>query len=114
MLCDDVKTVREFTYHSDRVSAGGECETAVTARTRCGWVMFRECGELLYVRRFPLKLKGVVYKSYVRPAILHGSEEWCLKESEILKTVVSVCLLYVLCVICVCLVLIICQGRKVG
>ena len=25
------------------VSAGGGCEAAVTARTRCGWVMFREC-----------------------------------------------------------------------
>ena len=27
-----------------------------------------------YGRRFPLKLKGTVYKSYVRPAILYGSE----------------------------------------
>ena len=41
-----------------------------------------ECGELLYVRRFPLKPKGAVYKSYIRPAILHGSDAWCLKESE--------------------------------
>ena len=32
--------------------------------------------------RFPLKLKGAVYKSYARPAILYGSEECCLKESE--------------------------------
>ena len=30
--CDDVKTVREFTYLGDRVSVGGG-ETAVTART---------------------------------------------------------------------------------
>ena len=33
-------------------------------------------------RRFPLRLKGAVYISYVRPVILHGSEAWCLKESE--------------------------------
>ena len=26
-------------------------------------------------------LKGAVYKSYVRPAMLYGSEAWCLKES---------------------------------
>ena len=31
MLCDEVETVREFTYHGDRVSAGRECEAAVTA-----------------------------------------------------------------------------------
>ena len=76
-----MKTVREFTYSGDRVSAGWGCEAAVTARTRCGWVKFRECRELLY-GRFPLKLKGAVCKSYVWPAMLYGSEAWCLKESE--------------------------------
>ena len=55
---------------------------AVTARTRCGWVKFRECGELLYGTGFPLKQKGAVHRNYVRPAILYGSEAWCLKEGE--------------------------------
>ena len=32
-LCDELETVREFTYHGDSVS-----EAAVIARTRCGWV----------------------------------------------------------------------------
>ena len=30
-LCDEVETVRKFTYLGDRVSAGGGCEVAVTA-----------------------------------------------------------------------------------
>ena len=77
-----MKTVREFTYLGDRVSAGGGCEAVVTARTRCGWVMFRECSELLYGRRFPLLLKEAAYESYVRPVKLYGSEAWCLDESE--------------------------------
>ena len=64
------------------MSAGGGCEAAVTARTRCGWFKLMECGALLYGRIFPLKLKGAVFKSYVRPALLYGSESWCLKESE--------------------------------
>ena len=51
-LCGEVLTVQEFTYLGDRVSAGGGCEAAVTVRTRCGWVTFRECGELLN-GRFP-------------------------------------------------------------
>ena len=76
------KKKKIFTYLVDRVCAGGGCESALTARTRCVWVKCRECGELLYGRRLPLKLKGAVYKSYVRPAILHGNESWCLKESE--------------------------------
>ena len=81
-LCDEVETVREFTYLGDWVSAGGGCEAAVTARTRCGWVRFRECSELLYGRRFYLKLKWAIYKSYVRPAILHGSEAWCQRDGN--------------------------------
>ena len=46
-----METVIEFTYFCDRFSAGGGCMVAVTARTRCGWVKFRECSALLYDRR---------------------------------------------------------------
>ena len=52
-FCVDVETVWEFTYLGDRVSAGGGCETAVTSRTRCGWVKFWKFGELLYGMGFP-------------------------------------------------------------
>ena len=44
-LCDEVETVKEFTYPGDSVSTGGRCEVAVTARTRCWWVKFEECWE---------------------------------------------------------------------
>ena len=81
-LCDEVETVKEFSYLGDRVSVSGGCRAAVTARARFGWVKFRECGELLYGKRFPLKMKGLVYRSCVRSAMLYGSETWCLSENE--------------------------------
>ena len=81
-ICDEVETEREFTYLGDRVIAGGGCEAAVTVRTRCGWVRSRECGESLHGRRFTLRLKGDAHISDMRPAMLHGSEAWYLKESE--------------------------------
>ena len=68
--CDEVKIVRQFTYLGNRVCAGGGHEVAVTAWTRCEWDKLRECSELLYGRRFPSKLTGVVHKSHVKPAIL--------------------------------------------
>ena len=37
---------------------------------------------MLCGRRFPLKLNRAVYESYVWPAMLYGSEAWCLIESE--------------------------------
>ena len=77
-----MKAVREFTYFGDKVSAGRGCEAAVPARTSCGWVMYMVCVELLYGRRFPLRLKAAVHRSYVRPEILYGCEAWYLKESQ--------------------------------
>ena len=38
--------------------------------------------ELMYGRRIHLRMKGAANKRYVSPAILYGSEAWCLRESE--------------------------------
>ena len=81
-LCEEVETVRGFCYLGDRVNASGGCEAAVTAKARIGWVKFRECRELLDSKRFSLKMKGMVYRSYVRLAMLYGSKTWCLRENE--------------------------------
>ena len=67
-LCDGVETVSKFTYLGDRLNATDGCETAVTARSRIGWMKFRECSEILKGRRFSLKMKDLqkLYKiSYV-------------------------------------------------
>ena len=53
-LCGEMKTVREFTYLGDRVSAVGGYYAAVTVRIRSGRVKFRgavSCciaGDVLY------------------------------------------------------------------
>ena len=52
------------------MSVGGGCEAAVTGRTRCWWVKFRECGELLYGRRFSLKLKGAIRVDYGKQCLM--------------------------------------------
>ena len=31
---------------------------------------------------FYLGIEGAVYQNYVMPAILHGSDTWCLNENE--------------------------------
>ena len=45
-LCDEVKTVREFTYLGDWLSADGGCETA--AITGCVWVMCLRLTQLIH------------------------------------------------------------------
>ena len=66
----EVEREREFTFIGDTESAGGECEAALTARARCGWVLFWGCDVLLYGRRFP-QSEWAVCRSYVLPAILY-------------------------------------------
>ena len=86
-LCDGVETAKGFCYLGDRLNASGGCASAVTARIRIGWVKFRECGEMLCGRRYSMKIKGRIYRSCIRSAMLYGSETWCLtgKEVEALK-----------------------------
>ena len=81
-LCDEMETAKGFCYLEDRLNASGGCEAVVTASLRMGWEIFRECGELLLGNRFPLKMKGKVYHSCVRSALLHGRKAWFLKENK--------------------------------
>ena len=67
-LYNEVDIVRKFTYMDDRIGTGEGCEVAMTARTKCGRVMFRECDELLDGQKFLVRLKGAAYHSYVTPA----------------------------------------------
>ena len=71
---DQVDFVKSFCYLGDRLNASDGSEAAVTARTRIGWIKFRECGELLYVRKLSLKMKRRIFQSCVRSAMLYGSE----------------------------------------
>ena len=74
--------MKGFCYLGYRLIASGGCETAVKSRVGIGWMKFRECVELLRGRRFSLRMKGMVYRSCVRSAMLYGSETCCLWETE--------------------------------
>ena len=79
---DQIDFVKSFCYLGDKLNASGGSEAAVTARTRIGWIKCRECGELLYGKKFLLKMKGKTYQSCIRPTMLYGSETTCLRENE--------------------------------
>ena len=84
VLYDEVETVKGFCYLGNRLNASGGCETAVTPRVRIEWMNFRECGELLLGRRFSVTMKGMVYRSCAKSAMLYGNETWCLRENEMI------------------------------
>ena len=82
ILHDGVETVSKFSYLGDKLNATTGCETALTSRTRIGWMKFKESSEILKDKGFFLKLKGKVCKSCLRSAMLYGSETWRLREKE--------------------------------
>ena len=49
-LCYVVVAIGEFTILGVMVSAGGGYESAMSARTGCGLVKCRECGEFMYIK----------------------------------------------------------------
>ena len=83
---DQIDFVKSFCYLGDRLNVSGGSEAAGTARTRIGWIKFRACEELLYGRKFLLKMKGRIYQCCVRSVMLYGSETWCLRENEMRRT----------------------------
>ena len=79
---DQVDFVKSFCYLRDRLNASCGSEEVITARTRIGWIKFREYRELLYGRKFLLKMKRRIYRSCVKSAMLYGNKTWCLRENE--------------------------------
>ena len=45
----------------------------VASRIQAGWCKWREMCGVLCDKRMPLRLKGTIYHSIVRPAVLYGT-----------------------------------------
>jgi len=73
--CQEDQTVNEMSLHAD---------AAVEARIQTGWNKFRQLIPLLTNRDTSLIRRGMLYSSYVRSGMLHGSETWPVrKENEV-------------------------------
>ena len=74
-----LKSVEEFCYLGDIISAGGGTEASSIARLKSGWKKFRELLPLLTLRGLSHLTKDKLYASCVRSVMLYGSETWAVK-----------------------------------
>ena len=51
-------------------------ETEITKRVGAGWRNWNKCSGVLCDIRMQVKLKGKVYKTVIRSAMLYGAETW--------------------------------------
>ena len=54
IMCDEVETVKRFCYLGDRLNGSRGYGAAVTARQEEDGKKLRECGEILFGKRFSL------------------------------------------------------------
>ncbi|KAI5717346.1 hypothetical protein M8J77_004248 [Diaphorina citri] len=68
----------KFRYLGSMIDKEGTCKSDVLNRIQIAWNKFRSMTGVLCDRKMPVKLKGKIYKSVVRPALLYGSECWTM------------------------------------
>ena len=76
ILGEELERVTHFKYLGTSMVEEGGMETEITKRVGAGWRNWKNCSGVLCARRMPVKLKGKVYNTVIRPAMLHGAETW--------------------------------------
>ena len=66
--------VKEFKYLGSTVQESGGCEREVKKRVQAGWNGWRRVSGVICDRRLPARVKGKVYNSVVRPAMVYRLE----------------------------------------
>ena len=82
ILGEELERVTHFKYLGTNMEEEGGMETEITKRVGAGWINCKKCSGVLCNRRMPVKLKGKVYKTVIRPAMLYGAETWATTKSQ--------------------------------
>ena len=64
-----------FKYLGATSAENGDLDAEMTHRIQSGWKNGKRISGILCDRRISLRVKGKVYKTVVRPAMMYGAEE---------------------------------------
>ncbi|KAK3563935.1 hypothetical protein QTP86_006208 [Hemibagrus guttatus] len=79
---EEVKKVQEFKYLGSTVQNNGECAKEVKKQVQAGWNGWRKVSGVLCDRKISVRIKGKVYRTVVRPAMLYGLETVSLRKRQ--------------------------------
>ncbi|KAK3544908.1 hypothetical protein QTP86_029243 [Hemibagrus guttatus] len=79
---EEVKKVQEFKYLGSTVQSNGECGKEVKKQVQAGWNGWRKVSGVLCDRKISARIKGKVYRTVVRPAMLYGLETVSLRKRQ--------------------------------
>ena len=86
---EKLKRAKNFKYLGLTVSNDGGCEEEVRRRIQAGWMIWRKVSGVLCNRKLSAKVKGKMYKSVVKPAMLYGMEMVAVTERQMGKMEVA-------------------------
>ena len=78
-----VPRVKEFKYLGSTVQETGDCEREVKKRVQAGWNGWRRVSQVICDRRLPARVKGKVYSSVVRPAMVYRLETVAVTKKQV-------------------------------
>ena len=76
ILGEELQRVHHFKYIGSSVEDTGGMTKEISQRVSAAWGNWKRCSGVLCDRRMQVKLKGKVYKTVIRPALLYGAENW--------------------------------------
>ncbi|KAK3556412.1 hypothetical protein QTP70_008101 [Hemibagrus guttatus] len=79
---EEVKKVQEFKYLGSTVQSNGEWGKEVKKRVQAGWNGWRKVSGVLCDRKISARIKGKVYRTVVRAAMLYGLETVSLRKRQ--------------------------------
>ena len=78
-----VPRVKKFKYLGLTVKENGGCEREVKKRVQAGWNGWRKVSGVICDRKLPARVKGKVYSSVVRPAVVYGLETMAVTKKQV-------------------------------
>ena len=85
---EKVNRTKNFKYLGATVSSDGRCEE-VTRKIHAGWMSWKKVSGVLCDRKLSTRVKGKMYKSVVRLAMLYGMETVAVAERQVGKIEVA-------------------------
>ena len=77
-----LKRVDKFKYLGSTVAHDGELDAEISHRIQSGWRNWKSMSGVLCDKRMSMKVKGKIYKTVVRPAMVYGAETWATKKTQ--------------------------------
>ena len=86
---EKLKRAKTFKYLGSTVSSNGRREEEVRRRIQADWLSWKKVSGVLCDRKLSARVKGKMYKSVVRPAMLYGMETVAVTERQVEKMEVA-------------------------